>query len=399
MLRRAFGFVIAIAVVVIMAMVDARADTPISALPAATPAPADLAIIVHSGTTSNATLAQIFANAQNISFASYMAGANTAVWQSQDGATVPGWVSNVPTGSTNGWRWCVNNLTTCPMQLTASGALTTLGAIAAPSATLTGPLTISSATYGITMPSTPNAYVLSTGAATLHMGRTDLSAAAVNGGVADFYAPSGGTRVAIDTTGDVGLTGSLYAAGGQLFLNSTGTNGPAYIGNDSAGGGLNISIEGVYGVRFWNDLATASAPIAQLDPSGNFYALSFNVSSRRELKDSFAPIADPLAVATSKALAVSTWCYKTEHCKLGQHLHIGPMANDAPVYLSGPKHDHIDQSALNGLTLAAVQQLAAIVEQLRKENAFLRDRIDTLIRENARAVPQIKNLRFDPVKF
>lgn len=180
--------------------------------------------------------------------------------------------------------------------------------------------------------------------------------------------------------GSVSVGSSSYGptsatVNGNLVTSGGGFN--TVWGND----GANTSFiqAGTGGFHMIN--AANSGYLYSVDGSGNLTATSFNVSSRREWKKNITSLKDPLAAAL--ALPVYAWSYNGKGGKPNEPgttpRHIGPMANDAPEYLSGPKHDHIDEGSLTGLTLAAVQQLAKTVDALVYDNKVLRDRLAAMV--------------------
>ena len=165
-----------------------------------------------------------------------------------------------------------------------------------------------------------------------------------------------------------GLSWNGSAGNGEATI-STGYNGPTTASFYKYNGtamvqSSNIASDGTY------NTSTSSYGPTQATINGAVTASSFNVSSRRELKNNIDDIKyDPTKLLMN--LKISQWCYKIEKCKPGEHRHIGPMANDAPEVLSGKKKDHIDQSAELNLAVAAMQKQNDKIELLEKKIAVL----------------------------
>lgn len=159
-----------------------------------------------------------------------------------------------------------------------------------------------------------------------------------------------------------GLTTVNQGAGAPGFrIQSYGSSGYTGLGSSNAVGAGGVTAT----LLLLQDYNTTN--LVAFDTSGNlgivgsYFGTAYNVASRREWKTNVAPLRDPLAVVM--ALPVYAWCYNgkgntpNEHCKPGEHKHIGPMANYAPKIIAGPKRDHIDEGSLTGLTLAALREL------------------------------------------
>ncbi|MDB5093112.1 MAG: tail fiber protein [Candidatus Eremiobacteraeota bacterium] len=234
---------------------------------------------------------------------------------------------------------------------------------------LTGPLAITGALTG----ATTGAFSGAVSVASLAMGGALTGATTI-------------TASGLITGNGFTYPGSNAAVNAMTFPNQSATGATSKTTVIASNGAISVAgvAATVLGVADSGNIWTlAQNGTGDLGIAGNAYATTFNVSSRREWKTNIDLLANPLATALS--LPVYQWCYNNdskqrglhvmEKCAPGQHRHIGPMANDAPTILSGQKHDHIDEGALAGLTLAAVQQLAKQVDALRHDNRVLRDRL------------------------
>jgi len=190
----------------------------------------------------------------------------------------------------------------------------------------------------------------------------------IKAGAASLSTPFSLTN-AFATTTAINFAGDITNAG------QTPTT--PWIANDAGtvkGFNFNVPTASTFGFRFLTNNATV---VAQIDASGNETATTFNVSSRREWKKNITEVNDAISTIMEPGMRVFEWCYNgkgrtiNEQCKIGEHKHIGPMANQAPEIIAGHKHDHIDQGGLTGLTLASVQQLVDEVHALRARVQFL----------------------------
>lgn len=93
-----------------LTIAGAQSVVPISGLPTISAlAPADIAPVVHSGTTSQASMTQFWTPTASIIWpAAAPTGAGSQVWCGSDNAATPGFECNVPSSSTNGFQFKVN---------------------------------------------------------------------------------------------------------------------------------------------------------------------------------------------------------------------------------------------------------------------------------------------------
>jgi hypothetical protein len=122
--------------------------------------------------------------------------------------------------------------------------------------------------------------------------------------------------------------------------------------------------------------------------AGTVYANGVALTSDRNAKENFQPVDNQAVLAKVAALPVTQWNYKTD--KAGVQ-HIGPMAQDfqAAFKLDGNDDKHISVVDEGGVALAAIQGLnekvegrsqkaEASIEELKAENAALKQRLEAL---------------------
>lgn len=104
--------------------------------------------------------------------------------------------------------------------------------------------------------------------------------------------------------------------------------------------------------------------------------------SDRDQKTGLSPIDREQVLAKVRALPISTWSYRFENERVR---HMGPMAQDFHASLglgADDKHIHVVDSG--GVSLAAIQALAARTDELARRNAALRAENNLLRRDLAR---------------
>ena len=151
-------------------------------------------------------------------------------------------------------------------------------------------------------------------------------------------------------------------------------DGPALYGYQ--GGVLGTTIGGQSWAFAWN----------------TFYAstrFGLLLSSDRDLKENFKPVAAKDVLAKVCALPMTDWNYK----EMSADRHIGPMAQDfAAAFGYGPDDKHISVGDEIGVALTAVQGLNEVVQQkeqeiqsLKKELQDLRTLVEGLAKSKAEA--------------
>ena len=118
-----------------------------------------------------------------------------------------------------------------------------------------------------------------------------------------------------------------------------------------------------------------------IEPSGEVTALAdmnataFNVTSDRSLKTAVTPVDPASVLAAVTDLPVSTWSFIGD----GDVRHVGPMAQDfASAFGLGESDTSINVADAAGVSLAAIQALAAENRDLAATNADLQARIEAL---------------------
>ena len=123
------------------------------------------------------------------------------------------------------------------------------------------------------------------------------------------------------------------------------------------GMGSNISYSGFVGINKTN-------PATALDVNGTVSATSFNHRSDRNLKENFTTLNSREMLEKVAALAITRWNFKGEAATT----HVGPMAQDFhAAFALGTDDRHIASVDADGVALAAIQGLNAIVKEQKKE--------------------------------
>lgn len=112
-------------------------------------------------------------------------------------------------------------------------------------------------------------------------------------------------------------------------------------------------------------------------------------ASDRALKENFQPVDAEAMLAHVTALPISRWNYKHQP---GEE-HVGPMAQDFhAAFGTGADDKHISTLDAEGVALAAIQGLNHKVEQLKTENAALREKANRVDELEARLARLEKTL-------
>lgn len=121
-----------------------------------------------------------------------------------------------------------------------------------------------------------------------------------------------------------------------------------------------------------------------LDPSGNLViAGALTEASDVALKEGFEPVDTQNVLARLLQLPITTWNYIADGASVR---HMGPMAQDFyAAFGLGLDDVHIAPLDVNGVTLAALQELARLsqaqeaqIEQLERENQELEQRLEAI---------------------
>lgn len=97
--------------------------------------------------------------------------------------------------------------------------------------------------------------------------------------------------------------------------------------------------------------------------------------SDRDMKENFEPVNGGDMLSKLISMPITTWNYKSQDPSIR---HIGPMAQDFAGFGVGEDDKHITTIDADGIALAAIQELAKQVQELKAENKKLQERIETL---------------------
>lgn len=103
---------------------------------------------------------------------------------------------------------------------------------------------------------------------------------------------------------------------------------------------------------------------------------SWNTLSDRDMKTGFEPVNSRAVLEKVAALPVATWRYKAQDASIR---HIGPIAQDFHAAFGvGEDPKGIATVDADGVAFSAIQGLYEMVQELRTENAELRQELDAL---------------------
>lgn len=98
--------------------------------------------------------------------------------------------------------------------------------------------------------------------------------------------------------------------------------------------------------------------------------------SDRNIKQAFAPVNPQDILSKVVAMPVTAWSYKSEGASVR---HIGPMAQDfAAAFGVGDSDKHIHMIDANGVSMAAIQALYAMIQQRDQQIDGLRSELDQI---------------------
>jgi hypothetical protein len=111
--------------------------------------------------------------------------------------------------------------------------------------------------------------------------------------------------------------------------------------------------------------------------TNNVFAKGVQLTSDRNAKEHFTALNPQSVLAKVAAMPITEWNYKSENV---DDKHIGPMAQDfhEAFGLNGNDDKHISAVDGTGVALSAIQGLNQEVEDLKTENAELKQRLATL---------------------
>ena len=200
-----------------------------------------------------------------------------------------------------------------------------------------------------------------------------------------YDATAGQVRLVISTNGFVGV--GTTSPQGALQVSSSGTVPQFNLVQEQPDEYARITL-GVTGrprwtvsvepsstptLNFWN----GSANVAYLNYNGAMWAQSFNPISDRKAKENFQAVSPLSVLEKVVGLPITRWNFKTSP---GEE-HIGPMAQDFhEAFGTGPDDRHIATVDADGVALAAIQGLNQKLEETRRENEDLKQRLARLER-------------------
>ena len=111
--------------------------------------------------------------------------------------------------------------------------------------------------------------------------------------------------------------------------------------------------------------------------TNNVFAKGVQLTSDRNAKEHFTPLNPQSVLAKVAALPITEWNYKSDNA---DDKHIGPVAQDfhQAFGLNGTDDRHISAVDESGVALSAIQGLNQEMEELKTENAELKQRLATL---------------------
>ncbi len=188
------------------------------------------------------------------------------------------------------------------------------------------------------------------------------ASAAVPGGISNVA--SGSASFAAGTRAKATHDGSFVWADSRPFdFPSAGTD--------------TVGIRATGGMRFVTSIDNAGVPVngCSINSSGNLACTTISGSSDRNAKQSFAKVDSGSVLRKVAAMPIETWTYKTDGAQVR---HIGPMAQDfRKAFAVGEDDKHIATVDADGVALASIQGLYAMIEEDRR-----------VIREERRAVAE-----------
>lgn len=159
--------------------------------------------------------------------------------------------------------------------------------------------------------------------------------------------------------------------------NSSSGSSPALrvvASGDAPYGALSVSTQGTGLIA---QFGNANNFVARLDANGNWYAVTMNPTSDRNLKENLHDISPAEVLEKVAQLHISRWNFKSEAATQ----HIGPMAQDFySAFGLGSDDKHIATVDADGVALASIQALNQKIEQKDSEIQTLKQRLDAMER-------------------
>lgn len=246
----------------------------------------------------------------------------------------------------------------------------------------------------------------SSGRALALQGSMDLGAAKLKAGAANTarqqVEAQGTARL-----GDVANLGRGIASGQVAQLQSGVQAGNSAVGNATTANAVNTSGNGTMQQGFSTALQGNSSAGSLYGTKANIEensnngllgglaglgmaagSLGYKPFSDKNLKTDRKPVDGEVALASVRRMPVEKWRYKSDSkADDGGQQHVGPMAQDvhaAAGESAAPGGDHIDLISMNGITLAAVQQLDKGQRKLEKKIVALANAASSKKRVSAR---------------
>jgi hypothetical protein len=188
------------------------------------------------------------------------------------------------------------------------------------------------------------------------------------------------TRDVLTATKGISTDGPFLAGGGITTSNNIHAYGSIHgEGSLFAGAGITTSNNvHAYGSIHADSFIYSADHIAtsgHMSAVGNMYAASFVNASDRNLKENLAPVDSQEVLERVRSLPISRWSFKSD----ATTRHIGPMAQDfTAAFNVGEDDQHIATVDADGVALAAIQGLHALVLRKDAEIADLKKRLETL---------------------